>query len=399
MVMGFPDGFVWGVATAAHQIEGGNWNNDWWAWEHDPASPCREPSGDAVDSWHRWPEDVALVHELGFGAYRFSVEWSRIEPEDGEFSRAALEHYRRICGALRERQIAPIVTYHHFTSPRWIAAGGGWENPTTADRYVRFAERVTQVLGDLATHVCTFNEPNIVATMGYLVGVFPPGRVADFEARRRVNDVFITAHRRGREAIKAVAPQLAVGLTLSMADYQVVEPGGEAKRDRIRRNMEDVYLEAARGDDFVGVQTYTRALIGPEGQRDAPPGAERTQMGYEFYPEALEGTIRRAWEVCGPTPVLVTENGIGTDDDARRIEYTRRALACVLRCLDDGIDVRGYIHWSLMDNFEWAEGYRPTFGLVAVDRETFERAPKPSAHWLGAIARDNALPGEPTLGA
>jgi beta-glucosidase len=392
MTRRFPEGFVWGVATAAHQIEGGNWNNDWWAWEHDPASPCKEPSGDAVDSWHRWPEDVALVADLGFRAYRFSVEWSRIEPEEGEFSRAALEHYRRICGALRERDLLPVVTYHHFTTPRWLAARGGWERTDAPDHFVRFAERVTRAVGDLAGHVCTFNEPNIVATFGYLAGLFPPGRRGDVAARRRVNDTFIAAHRAAVPAIKSVAPGLAVGLTLAMTDYQVAEPGGEARRDRIRRNMEDVYLEAARGDDFIGVQTYTRMLVGPEGALAPPAGAELTQMGYEFYPEALEATIRRAWAVTGGTKVLVTENGIGTDDDARRIAYTERALAGVLRCLDDGIDVRGYIHWSLMDNFEWAEGYRPTFGLVAVDRETFARTPKPSAHWLGSIARANALP-------
>ncbi|MGH9261738.1 MAG: family 1 glycosylhydrolase, partial [Acidimicrobiales bacterium] len=162
----FPDGFVWGTATAAHQIEGGNWNNDWWTWEHDPASPCAEPSGDACDSWNRWEDDVALVADLGLGTHRFSVEWSRIEPEDGEWSTAAVAHYRRQCEALLARGIEPTVTFHHFTTPRWLAARGGWEDPASADRFATYCGRLAGELADVLRRVCTINEPNIVATMG-----------------------------------------------------------------------------------------------------------------------------------------------------------------------------------------------------------------------------------------
>jgi beta-glucosidase len=387
----FPDGFVWGTATAAHQVEGGNWNNDWWAWEHDPTSPCQEPSGDACDSWHRWPEDLDVCAGLGFRAYRFSLEWSRIEPEDGEFSRAALEHYRRMCAGCRERGLEPIVTLHHFTTPRWLAARGGWAAPETADRFACFAARAAKHLGDVVARVCTLNEPNIVATMGWLYGLFPPGK-RDADLRRRVNDVLIDAHRRAVDAVHAGPGDAAVGLTLAMSDYQAVD-GGEGARDRYRRDMEDVFLEAARGDDFIGVQCYSRTRFGPDGMLGPEDGVRLTQMGYEFWPEALEATIRRAWDVTRRVPILVTENGIGTDDDRERIEYVARALPGVLACLGDGIDVRGYVYWSLLDNFEWIFGYRPTFGLVAVDRETQRRTPKPSAYWLGAIARGNALPG------
>jgi beta-glucosidase len=385
----FPDGFLWGTATAAHQVEGGNWNNDWWAWEHNPQSPCVEPSGDAIDHYHRFADDIRSLAELGFTTYRFSIEWSRIEPEDGEFSAVALEHYRRMCAACHENGVTPIVTYHHFTTPRWVAHHGGWEEPDTADRFARFAERATAALGDLIGWACTFNEPNIVSTIGYLAGTFPPGR-RDAGLRRAVNDVFIDAHRKSRDAIKSGPGDFPVGMTLSMTDYQAAE-GGQQRLERIRRNMEDVFLDAARDDDFFGVQTYTRSQIGPDGVLPVPDGAETTLMGYEFWPEALEACIRRAWEVTDGTPILVTENGIGTDDDTRRIEYVRRALHGVRTCLDDGIDIRGYTYWSAWDNFEWAYGYRPTFGLIAVDRETFDRRPKPSAHWLGAIARANAL--------
>jgi beta-glucosidase len=393
MATSFPAGFLWGTATAAHQVEGGNWNNDWWAWEHTPGSPCQEPSGDACDQYHRYAEDLDLLARHGFRAYRFSLEWSRIEPEDGEFSRAALEHYRRVCAACRERDLEPIVTFHHFTTPRWLAARGGWAERATAERFARFCGRAARHLGDLVARVCTLNEPNIVADVGYRWGLFPPGR-RDPDLRLRVNDVFIDAHHRAVAAMRDAGVRAPIGLTLAMQDYQAVD-GGEAVRDRERRDMEDVYLEAARGDDFLGVQTYTRVRFGPDGLRSPEPGVRLTQMGYEFWPEALAACLRRAAVVAPGVPLLVTENGIGTDDDAERIEYVERALRGVLACLADGLDVRGYVYWSLLDNFEWAFGYRPKFGLVAVDRTTQARHPKPSAAWLGAIARAGALADAP----
>jgi beta-glucosidase len=386
----FPVGFRWGTATAAHQIEGGSWNNDWWRWEHTPGSGCVEPSGDACDSWHRWPEDVAILADLGVTDYRFSLEWSRIEPEDGEHSVAALDHYRRQCEALLEVGIDPVVTFHHFTTPRWLADQGGWEQPKTADRFAAFCERAAAHLGPVMRRACTINEPSVVSTIGYLWGAFPPGK-RDRGARRQVNEVMVDAHRKAVEAIRAAAPGVPVGITLSMTDYQAVD-GGEAYLDRIRRSMEDVFLEATTGDDFVGVQTYTRERIGPAGRLPAEEGVPELVMGYEYYPESLAGTIRRAWEVThGEVPIIVTENGIGTDDDAQRIAYVRTALEGVLDCIDDGIDVRGYTYWSLLDNFEWAFGYGPRFGLVACDRTTFERTPKDSARWFSQVVRANAL--------
>jgi beta-glucosidase len=390
MPRAFPDGFQWGTATAAHQIEGGNWNNDWWAWEHTAGSGCVEPSGDACDSWHRWDADVALVAELGLGAYRFSIEWSRIEPEEGEWSPASIDHYRRQCEALLARGLDPVVTFHHFTSPRWVAALGGWTAPDTAKRFADFCHRAAGDLGDVVRRACTINEPNIVSIHGHLTGVFPPG-LRDAETRRTVNGVFVDAHRRAVQAIRAAAPGVPVGLTLSMTDYQAVD-GGESRRDRIRYRMEDEFLEATTGDDFLGVQTYTRSRIGPDGPLGNEDGVDALIMGYEFWPDALAATIRRAWEVTnGELPIIVTENGIGTDDDDQRRRYVRRALEGVLDCIDEGIDVRGYTYWSLLDNFEWAFGYGPRFGLVEVDRTTFARTPKPSARWLASVAQANAL--------
>ena len=385
----FPTGFLWGTATASHQIEGGNWNNDWWAFEHQEGTIVAEPSGDACDSWNRWREDLDLVADMGLNAYRFSLEWSRIEPEEGEFSTVALDHYRRMAATCHEHGILPVVTFHHFTHPRWLAAQGTWEAPNAPDLFARYCEKVTAHLGDLIGMACTINEPNVVATMGWRMGLFPP-RVRDRTRRDVVNAAMVSAHRKAIDVIRSGPGDFPVGITVSMTDFQL-EPGGEEWIERLRKPNEDVFLEATEGDDFIGVQTYTRMRVGADGALPAEAGVRTTQMGYEVWPEALGATIRRATEVTGGLPVYVTENGIGIDDDPLRIEYVTRALAGVRECLDDGIDIRGYFYWSLLDNFEWVLGYGPTFGLIEVDRETFERTAKPSAAWFGGVARANGL--------
>jgi beta-glucosidase len=391
MTLTFPDGFLWGLATAAHQIEGGNWNSDWWAFEHAPGSNCAEVSGDACDSWHRYPEDIALAHDLGFGAYRFSIEWCRIEPEEGEFSRAALDHYRRVIASCHEHGLAPVVTFHHFTTPRWMADRGGWAEPGVVDKFARFCERSVAHFGDLIAMGCTINEPNVVSLLGYLMQQFPPG-LQDFGLYAKANEHLRAAHTRAYEVLKGGPGDYPVGLTLSMSDWWA-PAGGEAGLERARAMHEDFFLEAARGNDFIGVQAYTRTRIGIDGlPMDPEPGVPIVEsMGYEYWPQSLEASIRHAVDVTA-APVYVTENGIGIDNDETRIAFVTESLAGLGRCLDDGLDVRGYFYWSLLDNFEWAEGYKPHFGLVGVDRDTFVRTPKPSAAWLGGVARANTLP-------
>jgi beta-glucosidase len=389
MAKTFPNGFVWGTATAAHQTEGGNWNNDWWAWEHAPNTVVEEASGDACDHYWRYPQDLDLLAELGFGAYRFSLEWSRIEPEEGEWSRAQLDHYARMVDACRERNLLPVVTFHHFTTPRWLAAQGGWTNPIAAERFARFCECAGSRLGDGIGMACTINEPNIVPLMGYLMGMFPPGRSDDLDGYARATDVLVDAHRRAYDALKGCSGDFPVGLTLSMSDW-AAEPGHEDRIDEFRAQHEDVYLDAACGDDFLGVQAYSRTRVGEAGVLGPEPGVEVLDMGYEYWPRAVEASTRHAVEVTG-APIYVTENGIGTADDALRVRYLRESLTGVARTIDDGLDVRGYFHWSLMDNFEWAFGYRLKFGIVAVDRGTQARTVKPSARWLADVIRRNAL--------
>jgi beta-glucosidase len=380
MTVQLPDGFLWGAATAAHQVEGGNVNSDWWRLEHAPDTRVVEPSGDACDSYHRYGEDIALLAEAGLGAYRFSVEWARIEPAPGKWSAAALGHYRRMCETCLAAGVTPLVTLHHFTFPRWLAAAGGWGAPDIVERFAAHATRVAEALGDLLGWVCTINEPNLLAT--YRARALDED---DVVGRRRIAEVYLEAHHAGVAAVRAVDPSIKTGITLALPDLQALD-GGEERCRRMREETQDTYLEACAGDDFIGVQTYTRELFGPDGPAPVPDGAATTLTGWEVHPEALEASIRHAWETSRRTPIMVTENGIATADDDDRVAYTDRALAGVRRCIADGIDVRGYLHWSLLDNFEWWHGYRPTFGLIAVDRTTFVRTPKPSLAWLGRVA-------------
>jgi beta-glucosidase len=404
----FPNDFLWGSATSGHQVEGNNINTEGWVLEHLPNTHYAEPSGDACDHYHRYPEDIALFAELGFNSYRFSIEWARIEPEEGEFSNAALDHYRRMLATCHEHGIQPAVTFHHFTSPRWLHRYGGWLDDKMPERFARFCEKAVAHLGDLISLACTLNEPNIAVVLSYLLpfrirdGAWwddaahalgtSPGRLGLFQyvTDPHMRDVILAAHQRASDVLHAGPGDFPVGLTLALHDFQAAE-GGEEKMAEYRRAMADIYLEQLRDDDFVGVQNYGRMVVGPEGRVKPAAGAEVNQMGEEFYPQGLGGAIRLAAQVAG-VPIYVTENGMATEDDSRRLAYFKGALDSMADCIEDGIDVRGYFAWSAFDNFEWVAGYGPKFGIIAVDRETQERTPKPSAYWLGNVARNNALP-------
>ncbi len=407
---GFPQGFLWGAATAGHQVEGGNVNADLWPMEWAEHSTFNEPSGDACDHYHRYPEDMSLLAELGLNAYRFSLEWSRIEPEPGYYSRAALDHYGRMMESCLNLGVTPVVTYNHFTVPRWMAGRGGWSAADAPARFADYASRVTGHLGDLLSWVCTLNEPNLMAMMrstGVLaMGAGDRGPAPEpIEAQAGVGgfdpacyrmgivaadvEQMAAAHRLAVQAIKATAGTVKAGWTLALVDLQPAE-GGEARWLEARRLGQTDWLSVSADDDFVGVQTYSRARIGSDGQLPVPDGTPTMQTGWEVYPDALGHTVRLAAEHAG-VPILVTENGMATDDDEARIACTRAALEGLVSCIDDGIDVRGYIHWTLLDNFEWNAGYSKTFGLIAVDRGTFVRSVKPSARWLGQVAQRNRI--------
>jgi beta-glucosidase len=334
-------------------------------------------------------------------ATTFGIEWARIEPEEGEFSRAALGHYRRVLVSCREHGLAPIVTFHHFTLPRWLQAKGGFLFDGFPALFERYCERAAGALGDLIAYACTINEPEGLGEGGFMLGVNPPGRKGDIDGMWRVAANLLEAHRRGASGIRAKSG-IPTGVTLALPDLQY-EDGATPGEHQVELNsrVSDQFLELARDDDFIGVQTYTRNRFGPQGPRGShvewgkglpKETAQTTQLGQEYYPQALGNTIRRAWKSTGGTPILVTESGIATAFDEKRISYIEAAMREVLACLAAGIEVRSYLYWSLLDNFEWSLGYGPTFGMVAVDRQTFARRPKPSANWFGRVARARALP-------
>ena len=407
----FPENFIWSTATAAHQVEGNNTNNDIWLLEQVEHSMFKEPSLDACDHFHRYPDDIKLLADLGFNAYRFSIEWARVEPVEGQFSAAAIDHYRRMLEACHGQGLRPFVTFHHFSSPQWLLQQGGWESAATPALFARYCGRIARDLGHLIGGGCTINEVNIgrvlissgiMPTMGKIrqspgwieastqLGITPeelnPFMFAVSEQGRAV---VMAAHHQAVDAIRASGATFPVGATLAVQDIVSVS-GGETIAAQHRQTVNEAYLTDLVGDDFVGVQCYTRHRYDASGPMPPEEGIELTQMGYEFWPEALESAIRQAHATSG-LPVMVTENGLATTDDRRRIAYVERALNGVKNCLDEGIPVMGYTYWSALDNFEWMLGYTPTFGLIAVDRQTQARTVKDSAVWLGGVARSNTL--------
>jgi beta-glucosidase len=409
--MPFPPGFRWGVATSGHQTEGGNTNSDTWFLEHVRPSVFLEPSGRACNGYELWREDVDLVAGLGLDTYRFSVEWARVEPEEGRFSDQALEHYQAITGYCLSLGIAPVVTYNHFTSPHWFARRGAWLDPEAPALFARYCGMVTEALGDGAAWVVTMNEPNLPRLLTWLnipaearslerATLLAASQQAGVPRYRASNLVLpeemdamaaglAAAHRAAREAIKSRRPGLPVGLSLAVVDDQVVGDDPSV-RDRKRAEVYGLWLDLARDDDFIGVQNYERARYDADGEVPPPPGAPLNQLSSsDIYPLSLAGAVRYAHEATG-RPVLVTEHGLGHRDDTLRAAFIEPALAGLLDVVEDGVPVLGYLHWSLMDNFEWIFGYDVKFGLHEVDRETFVRTPKPSAAVYSEFVRAHA---------
>ncbi|MCW1987870.1 UNVERIFIED_ORG: beta-glucosidase [Sphingomonas sp. R1F5B] len=406
----FPSGFLWGASTAAHQVEGNNLNADLWVIENLPNTMFADRSGDAANSLELWPVDLDLVKGLGLNTYRFSLEWARIEPDKGHFSNAMLDHYKAMIAGCRARGIKPVVTFNHFTTPRWFAAQGGWGNPESVMLFARFCDRAVRHLGAGIELALTLNEPNLAGLLGELlpaqlvagdkamqeaaarqlgVARYAPGVAIWVEEPATYRAHMMEAHRRGVAAIKSVRPDLPVGVSLAIIDDQAI--GRHSLRDRMRERYYGEWLRlAAQTCDFVGVQNYERKVWNDRGVVPPPADARKNFTGAEVWAGSLAGAVRYAWEAT-KLPVYVTEHGVNTTDDSLRQWLIPAALAELKRAIDDGVPVRGYMHWSLLDNFEWGFGYAHRFGLHSVDPATFARTAKPSAAVLGAIARRNSL--------
>ncbi len=403
-----------GAATSAHQVEGNNIHSDCWAQEHMVNTAYVEPSGIACDHYNRYEEDIKLMADAGLNAYRFSIEWARIEPEKGKYQISQIDHYREVIKCCFNNGIEPIVTLHHFSSPKWLIDEGGWENEEVISYFGNYAKYVVTHLGQDINYICTINELNMGLQMAALtkrymkqmniqlgvsvdelvlgsdelkkenIEVFGTDKVNSFiSLRSEAGDIFTAkAHVRAREEIKKLYPQIKVGMSLSLHDLQLGDDSDEAKSE-LKQSWDDEflhYLPYMEGDDFLGVQNYTREIIGKEGV--LPVTDNLTQMNYENYPQAIGNVVSKVAEQF-KGELIITENGIATTDDNERIEFINSALTAIENCINNGINVKGYLYWSLLDNFEWQRGYSMQFGLIEVDRKTQKRNPKGSLSYLG----------------
>jgi beta-glucosidase len=418
----FPDGFIWGVATAAHQVEGGNINNQWYAWEEKGGILSGDHCGLACDWWEHAEEDFDRARDLHVNGMRLSLEWSRIEPEPGRWNDAANARYRQMLEGLRARGIEPLVTLHHFTNPLWLEQQGGFANESVIAHFARYARHCVEVFGDLCDFWCTVNEPNVYATLGYLLGIFPPGQKGDTIGSVRVQARLLRAHAAAYHAIHAAQPHARVGLAHHM---RIFDPARRRNPfDRFVANLQDggfnaLVLDALRfgrargvlallaGDlsavrgtyDYVGVNYYTREVVQVDlhnpgemfGRRFSMPGSEQMDQNYgEIYPHGMFRVLERLAALG--KPIYVTESGFADNTDRLRPKALVRTVLAMRRAIARGAPVRGFYHWTLVDNFEWAEGWRMRFGLIALDPVTQQRTPRGSAAVYAAICAANGVP-------
>jgi beta-glucosidase len=421
----FPAGFLWGAATSAHQVEGGTPRNNWAAWETQPGRIFQDQTaGLACDWWGgRYVEDFDRAAEMNHNAHRFSIEWSRIEPERGKFDGAAIDHYAAMLGALRERNMEPMVTLHHFTNPQWIEDLGGWTNLETARRFARFVRLAVKEFGHAVRLWCTINEPMVYATQSYLFGHFPPGQ-KNLRRAMLVAENMLFGHMLAYQSIKDLQPDAQVGFAKHQISLTTRRPAllHTPARNTIRRFFNRAWVDAlmtgtlrlptrkvelpdARGAlDWIGLNYYYRFLAGfnllapgrlfldQARPRDGILGPE--SVG-EIWPEGLFNEIRWLSERTGK-PLYITENGAPDADDTLRPLHLIRSLRNVWQALNYNFPIKGYFHWTLVDNFEWAEGYDPRFrfGLYGCDVETQARTKKRSAELYGDICAANGLTAE-----
>lgn len=380
--------FLYGAATSAHQVEGNNIHSDWWAWEQ--RTPGATKSGKAVDHWNRYPEDFALAKSLGHTAHRLSIEWSRIEPAPGTWNKQATDHYRNVLEELKQQGLATFVTLHHFTNPGWLADRGGWEHARTPELFDRYVRYIAQHLSGLVDFWITINEPMVYATQSYWQAKWPPGKHS-FVGMMRVVQRMARAHRLAYRTLHHTTPDIPVGFAKHLVAY-LPEHIGQLD-DRVVAGLEDWWFNhrffsmTGGAYDFIGVNYYfprkLRVHVFPPSVHKLPWSGPVTDLGWPINPNGLTHVLLHMKQYG--KPVYITENGLADADDSRRADYLRDHLRAIEQAQAQGVDVRGYLHWSLLDNFEWADGFNPRFGLIEVDYHTMQRKVRPSAQVYKAI--------------
>lgn len=422
-ILTFPDGFRWGVATAAHQNEGNNTNNDFWAWEQIPGHIADgSTSGLACNWWAKAEEDLDRAAAMGLNALRMSVEWSRIEPRPGAWDSAAFDRYREMLKGLHARGLEPMVTLHHFTNPLWLTEQGGWANEAVVSFFERYAAKVVETLGDLCQAWCTINEPTIYAAHAYVLGKWSPGE-SDLLKFIRVTRNQVKGHTAAYQVIHREQPGAQVGIVKHMAAFDPANPASTA--DRWAATVRDQFLNwrfidavmqgklklpfgagiqrdalAVNSNDFIGVNYYGRhplrfdlsatgTLFAAETQARSDIAWPEPWTDREIYPAGLHRFLTRLARYG--KPLYVTENGIADASEEVRPGFILTHLAALHQAIREGVDVRGYYYWTLADNYEWVEGWTTRFGLIALDPATQKRTPRRSAQLYAEIARTNAI--------
>lgn len=418
----FPDGFLWGVSTAAHQIEGGNYN-DWSVWEKknaqrlaNEAGPLKDYangplgkklweinaseakniqnyiSGHGVGHYRLWKEDLKMAQKMGLKAFRFSIEWSRIEPKRGIYDETALKHYRQVINECQKLGIVPFVSLFHWTNPVWVAEQGGWLNPQTVKSFKLYCEYIAKKLaGRRPCYWLVVNEPEVIAAQAYLLGEWPP-QEKSFISWRKVLKHLAQAHIVGYKAIKDVNPNAQVSSAINNTYFEpaktVLYPFNKLAALLADQFMNKNFFAKIKGHmDFVGLNHYMHCVI--NGGIFKNKNEPRSDLGWYLYPQSLYKTVQAVARYN--LPVIITEHGLADKRDKYRDWFIRQSLLGLKQAISEGIDVRGYLHWSLLDNFEWDKGYWPKFGLVSVDRKTMKRTLRPSAKAYSQIAKNNGF--------
>lgn len=397
--LNFPDGFLWGTATSAHQVEGNNTNTDWWEWEQTNL-PEEHRSGIGCDQYNRYPEDFKMAKKLGHKAHRLSLEWSRIEPEEGIFNQDAIEHYKTVLQELKKHDLVVMLTIHHFTLPLWLSKIGGWENGKSVEVFDRFVQKIVPEIKDYVDLWITINEPGIVAYEGYITTKFPPQKKSRFKALKVLWNLS-QAHKRAYKIIHHHNCQAKVGLSNNVTSFNtyhqhsLLENGIKLIYEYFTNHF--IYNLTGKTHDFLGLNYYNHQYISLSGKTKLPKLVDVSEfkkdvsdMGWEIHPSGIFDILVDFNDY--KLPIYITENGIATDNDDRRVRFLLSYLQNVYQAIKSGVDVKGYIYWSLLDNFEWSSGYLPHFGLVGVNRKTMERDIKPSAYVYKEIIQNNGIP-------
>jgi beta-glucosidase len=394
----FPKGFLWGAATSSHQVEGENIYNDWWGWEQ--RQPPEKRSGLAADQYHLFPQDFQLAKSLGHNSHRLSLEWSRIEPIEGQFNQEAIDHYKLVLKSLKEKDLLVMLTLWHFTIPQWLAAIGGWENPKAIGYFERFVKRVVPEYKEYVSLWVTLNEPGVYAFQSYLMGIWPPQKKSKLSTIKVYKNL-AKAHKKAYQIIHSQVAHAKVGIANNVSTFEafhkhaITEILTEWGLDYINHLF--YKLSGIKTHDFLGLNYYFNQYISLNQNKRLPTlvdisttHKEVSDMGWEIFPEGIYSILMDFSDY--KLPIYITENGLASVNDDRRVRFLVSYLEEIYHAIETGADVRGYFHWSLIDNFEWADGFVPRFGLIGIDYQTQKRIPKNSSLLYKEIILHNRIP-------